>query len=548
MSINKDMDENCKQEVQQLRVLVAELQAKLTHQVQCMQDQKTAFDGKVRENTTLLSEKEELVSQVEHLREQVREKEAEVDKVTKQLRTSEELVSKLRDGFQHRGNTIVSLEGTVRQLQHHHRRRSFSRFTKPKLSVSRSVSSPDVIVNSTVAGKYGFLQKRLSPPKSRECESQSDSQILSPLLEVLDSHPLDGDVDAVDGNSHHRGGGGATNGNSFSWHTVDDLLESAIATDISSLRWREGKKAPEKIAHGASVVCGNTAYFRPAGSHKVYMCTLISGKLHWSSLPDCKYHNFSLAVISDQITTIGGQTVTGDYSPTSTLLSLSVSGKKKQWIKIFPPMLTARCNTAAISSQRVVVVAGGYDRGRELDTVEVLNISTNQWSAASSLPQRFSNLVGTICGGNLYLAGGFQQQASKSVFTCSLSDLLVSESDSCELLLPLTDKAEEGGSKRETWRQVADLPVTHSTIATFGGDNLLAIGGLDESNVATSNIFQFDSVSDTWSELCVMKNKREMCFVAVLSEGKVMMVAGGFTRSGGKTDSVEVADVSNNSP
>ena len=542
------MDDYCSQEVQQLRVLVAELQAKLAHQVRWIQEQKVAFDGMTRENVALLTEKQELSAQVEQLKEQVRDRETEIEKVKAQLKTSEDLVSKLRDGFQHRGNTIVSLEGTVQQLQHHHKRRSFHRFTKPKQNVSRSVSSPDVIANSAVTGKHGhtFLQKRLSPPKSRESESQSDSQILSPLLEVLDSHSLDEDSPSIGSNSHIDGNDGATNGSS--WHGMSAHFTSAVATDVSSLRWREGKKAPEKIARGASAMCGNTAYIRPAGSHKVYACTLISGKLQWYALPESKYHNFSLAVISDQVTTIGGQTVTGDFSPTNSLLSLSVSKKKKAWVEIFPPMLTARCNTAAVSTEHVVVVAGGYDRGRELDVVEVLNISTNLWSAASRLPQQFSNLVGTVCGGNLYLAGGFKQQASKSVFTCSLSDLLVADSDSCELLIPSPGKGEEGVSKRETWRRVTDLPVTHATIATFGSHNLLAIGGLDDSNTPTSNIYQYDPDSDTWSELCVMKNKREMCFVAVLLEGKVMVVVGGFTKNGGKTDSVEVADVPSRSP
>ena len=62
--------------------------------------------------------------------------------------------------------------------------------------------------------------------------------------------------------------------------------------------WREGKKAPEQMRRGAAVVHGNTAYFRPANSTKVYSYQNIAGEKQWSQLPDNPNVNCGLMVFS----------------------------------------------------------------------------------------------------------------------------------------------------------------------------------------------------------------------------------------------------------
>ena len=52
--------------------------------------------------------------------------------------------------------------------------------------------------------------------------------------------------------------------------TRSQRMMVAAQKDISKMIWREGKNAPEKMYRGAAVVHGNTAYFRPCGSYKVY--------------------------------------------------------------------------------------------------------------------------------------------------------------------------------------------------------------------------------------------------------------------------------------
>ena len=160
--------------------------------------------------------------------------------------------------------------------------------------------------------------------------------------------------------------------------------EAAVAQkDISKMTWKEGKNAPEKMWRGSAVVHGNTAYFRSCGSSKVYSYQNILGKEQWSQLPDNPNKGFSLAVIDGSLTSVGGLNSRFDVS---TLLSLTGEGERKQWSEVFPPMLTARSNTVCITTGQALVVAGGY-RGCCLDTVEVMNINTKQWTTVCPLPQ-----------------------------------------------------------------------------------------------------------------------------------------------------------------
>ena len=91
---------------------------------------------------------------------------------------------------------------------------------------------------------------------------------------------------------------------------------SAAQKDIAKLKWREGKKAPEKMTRGAAVAHGNTAYFNPDDSHKVYSYQIMSGAEQWSSLPDNPYETFSLAVIDSLLTSVGGHKLgSNQHSP-----------------------------------------------------------------------------------------------------------------------------------------------------------------------------------------------------------------------------------------
>ena len=229
-------------------------------------------------------------------------------------------------------------------------------------------------------------------------------------------------------------------------------------------------KAPERMERGAAVVDGNTAYFRPAVSRRVYSYQNILGNEQCSRLPDNPNKDFSLAVIDGLLTSAGGWKGRGS---TNTLLSLTGEGERKQWSDVFPPMPTPRSSAACITTEKALVVSGGTAGDDDLAALEVMHINTKQWTTVCPLPQKLRSLSGIVCGDSLYLAGCCTRRyGSNSVFTCSLPDLWQPETLGSRIRWTFS----RSSTRSNVWKEISSLPVTRSTLASFGG-HLLAIGG-----------------------------------------------------------------------
>ena len=131
---------------------------------------------------------------------------------------------------------------------------------------------------------------------------------------------------------------------------------------------------------------------------------------NWSRLPRYQYMRFAVSIINSCLTLVGGcddrQKVTNQlavYEPSS-----------QHWTCPYHPMPTPRYDTAVVMYDIWLLVAGGYDASfTELATVELLNTSTNQWLAASSLPKPCGYLTSAIVDHHGYIV-----TASKQVYRC----------------------------------------------------------------------------------------------------------------------------------
>ena len=298
---------------------------------------------------------------------------------------------------------------------------------------------------------------------------------------------------------------------------IGQATATAAEKDVTKLRWEEGKRAPEIMKRGATVVDGNTVYINSHDSHNVYSCQKTSEGLLWCTLPDSRYIWFSLAVIDGLLTCVGGW----GGSHTNSLHSLTGGGCKRQWSEVFPPMPTARSVTASVTTEQALVVAGGYAGIKNLDTVEVMTIATKQWTTAQHLPHPFGLISGTICGDQLYLGGGCIGVGvpSKSVLTCSLTDLLSPQSLGVRL------RTLSLATKPGVWREIKNLLVTESTLTTLGG-HLLAIGGRSDSHSTTGDVHRYDHQTDSWHVISKMKNKRYCPLSAVFPEDQLLVMGG----------------------
>ena len=142
--------------------------------------------------------------------------------------------------------------------------------------------------------------------------------------------------------------------------------------------------------------------------------------------------------------------------------------------------------TAAVCNDMYLAVAGGVgEKGKYLSTVEVMDIQSQppQWSIASSLPYPLIQATVALCGDQVYMLEGQDQnrKQTKSVFTCSMTALVQScqpQSLGAQLIVRLKTLA-----LPKVWHKLADAPYCHCTCASLQG-KLLAVGS--ESNETTA--------------------------------------------------------------
>ena len=261
---------------------------------------------------------------------------------------------------------------------------------------------------------------------------------------------------------------------------------------------------------GAACGIRTMAYFSPGATSSVYCFDSCSKQ--WSRLPDHPTFtfNFSLIVINDLLTTVGG-------IKSNKLFSFSEGNwfSKGKWVEKFPPMPTKREYPAAVCTGHSLVVAGGRDEGKHLPTVEVMDTNTQQWFTAASLPRGICRASMTGCGDNLYILG----DNTTHVYSCFLQALL----QTCQA----PGKA-SSLQKASVWNRIADVPVKSSTAATLCGQ-LVSVGGTDDKEVAVNTVYCYDpaTTTSTWKIIGQIPVCKSLPLVATLPEDKLIIVHGG---------------------
>ena len=129
---------------------------------------------------------------------------------------------------------------------------------------------------------------------------------------------------------------------------------------------------------------GTVAYIIGRDSHTIYSYKLDSDK--WEEHSKCPHVNPGLVIINDFLTAVGGKE--GD-SITNNVVSFNCT----EWMKVFPPMQTARDDPAVVHYGNYVIALGG---GHEERGVELLNVNSLLWSTVTSLPKPVTNITATL--------------------------------------------------------------------------------------------------------------------------------------------------------
>ena len=140
-----------------------------------------------------------------------------------------------------------------------------------------------------------------------------------------------------------------------------------------------------------------------------------------------------------------------------------------------------------------------------------------------------------VCGDQLYVLG---TKDSKSVYTCSVTDLL----QSCQ---PTSEKKAAPLRQPNIWTKLADLPLYHSTCVSLCG-HLLAIGGSKSAhNLCNSSkaVYAYKPENDSWEVIShSMSVPRRQSFAVTLPTNNELMVVDG-CRGHSTIDSVEFANL-----
>ena len=282
------------------------------------------------------------------------------------------------------------------------------------------------------------------------------------------------------------------------------------------MTWWEGRKVPFKMSTYHNAVADGTAMY-VCDLNKAYAFTTSTSS--WSQLPDSPNCECPSVIVNNLLTLVGGK---HGVTSTNQLFSLTGEGRGRRWTENFPRMLTKRYNSTALCTGTALIVAGGVNEDHfPLQTVEVMNTETLQWSTAAHPPQPVYNAPGAVCGDHVYILS--HKSRSKSMYTCPVSALI----QSCRSR-PTAD----------VWNKVAAPPVIKNTCVSILG-RLLTIGGMDSNNKPTTAVHMYNPDSDSWKVISHMATPRYYCFAAVLPNNQLMVVGGGTDR--GETDSVELA-------
>ena len=182
------------------------------------------------------------------------------------------------------------------------------------------------------------------------------------------------------------------------------------------------KTAPLGMERGSATTDEQFAYFTPWGSNLVYSYQWNTEK--WEELPSSPYRYSGLVIIDGELTAVGGYSRFHGF--TNKLFTL----RQSQWVEHYPPMNTARSDTAVVStSNNYVVVIGGDSSDRWTATVELFRVRSRRWYELTNLPQALVRPSATICDNQLYVIGH-----DGDSYSCSLQALL----SSCSIIDVLT--------------------------------------------------------------------------------------------------------------
>jgi non-specific serine/threonine protein kinase len=225
----------------------------------------------------------------------------------------------------------------------------------------------------------------------------------------------------------------------------------------------------------------------------------------WKAAPNLPrpLHHEMVVTYKDEIVVIGGWTPRGG-DPSAVTSDRVLALRDGSWVEL-PSLNRPRAAGAATVVGDRIVVVGGQDRGRLVESSEVFD--GERWRFAASIPTPREHLATASDGEFVYAVGGRNLSPDKN-------------SAAFERYDPSNDR----------WKQLPDMPTPRGGLgATVTDGNLFAIGG-ERSTFVYGTVEAYDLAAGKWSRARSMRTPRHG--IAAGANGRAIYAFGGAMRPG----------------
>ena len=275
---------------------------------------------------------------------------------------------------------------------------------------------------------------------------------------------------------------------------------------------------PIPACHATAIVIGGKIYVGGGFCVDVERSQLVQVydtiTAEWTTLPSSPISWSESTLVNGQLTLIGGLDASTREITNSTI---TWDEEKKQWFPKVPPMPTKRYRSCIIHCNNLMLVAGGMasDDKTLLDSVDVFNMDTFQWTTSSSfkLPLPMWDMRASISCSYLYITSGREKPCLGPISHHNTAYKLPVE----EVVNAVTKEQEV------EWIPVQNTPYSLSGLVV-DSDHPIVVGGNDESGKPTSDVSIYDPTTDKWSNVgqCVRPHLVS-CAIAVSSSSFVVI-------------------------
>ena len=287
------------------------------------------------------------------------------------------------------------------------------------------------------------------------------------------------------------------------------LYESTPPGTVANgkLRWESRAKLPSAVAMSNVLQSGSHIYVSGGTildenvARRVFEYCVHEDQ--WRELPASPCYYFTLALVNNCVTTIGGVSVISGGGATNALYNFN--GERSKWCRNYPDMPTSRSSCSSASSELYVVVLGGLSEDEDaLDTVEVLDTDRLAWYSVARLPRPVAFAACALSADAVYVVGG------ECVWGGKIKALL--------------DSRDPG----PVWTEVTGVPGMYCGCTHYRG-RLLVAGGMDSSFNALSTVRAFDIQNHRWATIGEMSTPNTCCSLSVIDHAShvSLLVLGG---------------------